>query len=69
MPYLSGMSGLIYLVTAIILGGRFLWYALRLKKDSSGRLPMQMFKFSISYLMFLFVALLLDHYFIIRISI
>lgn len=69
MPYLSGMSGLIYLVTAIILGGRFLWYALRLKKDNSGRLPMQMFRFSISYLIILFVALLLDHYLIIRIGI
>lgn len=69
MPYLSGMSGLIYLVPALLLGGRFLWYALQLKKDSSGRLPMQMFRFSISYLMFLFVALLLDHYFIIRIGI
>lgn len=69
MPYLSGMSGLIYLIPAIIMGGRFLWYALRLKTDRSGRLPMQMFRFSISYLMVLFVALLLDHYFIIRIGI
>jgi protoheme IX farnesyltransferase len=67
MPYLSGMSGLIYLATALILGGRFLWYALRLKTDDSARLPMQMFRFSITYLMVLFGALLLDHYFLIQI--
>jgi heme o synthase len=69
MPYLSGMSGLIYLSIALSLGGRFLWYALRLKKDDSEQLPMQMFWFSIRYLMFLFAALLLDHYFIIQIEI
>ena len=69
MPYLSGMSGLIYLVTAMLLGGRFLWYALRLKQDDTAELPMRMFRFSISYLMFLFAALLLDHYYIIQIGI
>jgi heme o synthase len=68
MPYLSGMSGLIYLSIALSLGGRFLWYALRLKKDDSEQLPMQMFWFSIRYLMFLFAALLLDHYFIIQVE-
>jgi protoheme IX farnesyltransferase len=69
MPYLSGMSGLIYLATALILGGRFLWYALRLKTDDTPKLPMQMFKFSITYLMVLFAALLLDHYYIIQIGV
>ncbi len=69
MPYLSGMSGLIYLVTALLLGGRFLWYALRLKQDDTAALPMRMFRFSITYLMFLFAALLLDHYYIIQIGI
>ena len=69
MPYLSGMSGLIYLTTAIVLGGRFLWYAVRMLRDGNDELPMQMFRFSINYLMFLFGALLLDHYFIIQIGI
>ena len=68
MPYLSGMSGLIYLASALFLGGRFLWYALRLKTDETSKLPMQMFRFSITYLMFLFAALLLDHYYIIQIG-
>jgi len=68
MPYLSGMSGLIYLVSAVILGGRFLAYAVRMMRDEDAQLPMQMFRFSITYLMFLFVALLVDHYFVIQIG-
>ena len=69
MPYLSGMSGLIYLLSALLLGGRFLWYAVRLNLDENDELPMLMFKFSITYLMFLFTALLIDHYYIIQIGI
>ena len=69
MPYLSGMSGLIYLATAVVLGGRFLWYAIRMMVEKSVELPMQMFRFSIIYLMYLFAALLLDHYFIIQIGV
>ena len=67
LPYLSGMSGLIYLGTAVLLGGRFLWYAIALKADSANKLPMRMFRYSITYLMFLFAALLVDHYYIIQI--
>lgn len=66
IPYLSGMSGLIYLAAAIGLGGRFLYYAIKLKRDTSVELPMQVFRFSINYLMFLFMALLIDHYYIVR---
>jgi len=69
IPYLSGMSGLIYLATALVLGGRFLYYAVRLKSDDGVELPMQLFRFSINYLMILFAALLVDHYFIFRIDI
>jgi protoheme IX farnesyltransferase len=66
LPYLTGMSGLIYLAAALGLGGRFLWYAIRLLGDTGQRLPMQVFRYSINYLMLLFAALLVDHYFIIR---
>lgn len=66
MPYLSGMSGLIYLATALWLGARFLYFAVRLKASEAGGLPMRVFKYSINYLMILFAALLIDHYFIIR---
>lgn len=68
IPYLSGMSGLIYLIAALILGGRFLYYAIRLKSDTSVELPMKVFRYSITYLMLLFGALLIDHYYIVRIG-
>ena len=68
VPYLTGMSGLIYLVTAVALGGRFLYYAVKMKTDDDIHLPMQVFRFSITYLMVLFAALLVDHYFIFRIG-
>ena len=68
LPYLSGMSGLIYLVAALALGGTFLYYAVRLKGDDGVELPMRVFRYSINYLMYLFAALLIDHYFIIRLG-
>jgi protoheme IX farnesyltransferase len=68
LPYLSGMSGLIYLVAALALGGTFLYYAVRLKGDDGVELPMRVFRYSINYLMYLVAALLIDHYFIIRLG-
>jgi protoheme IX farnesyltransferase len=69
LPYLTGMSGLIYLLTALGLGAGFLWYAVRLRSDEGLDLPMRVFRFSINYLMILFAALLLDHYYIIHFDI
>ena len=66
LPYLSGMSGLIYLVAALSLGGYFLYYAIRLRSDEGIDLPMRVFRYSINYLILLFAALLVDHYFILR---
>jgi len=66
LPYLSGMSGLIYLAAALGLGGYFLYYAIRLRADEGTKLPMQVFRYSINYLILLFAALLIDHYFILR---
>jgi heme o synthase len=68
LPYLTGMSGLIYLAAALLLGGFFLYRALQLKVRTDERLPMQTFSFSITYLALLFAALLLDHYFKIRLA-
>jgi protoheme IX farnesyltransferase len=62
MPWISGMSGLIYLAAVLVLNARFLYYAFALKLTDRAELPMKIFKFSISYLMWLFVALLVDHY-------
>jgi protoheme IX farnesyltransferase len=62
LPYMTGMSGLAYLLAALVLNGRFLWLAIALKFARREELPMRMFRFSITYLMWLFLALLLDHY-------
>jgi protoheme IX farnesyltransferase len=66
LPYLTGMSGLIYLAAALLLGGFFLFRALQLKVRKDARLPMLTFSFSITYLALLFAALLIDHYVTIR---
>ena len=69
IPYLTGMSGLIYLTAAVSLGAVFLNYAVRMLRDSDDvALPMRTFKFSISYLAILFAALLVDHYFLLQFS-
>jgi heme o synthase len=62
MPFLTRMSGLIYLVAALILNSIFLYYALVMKFTDRAELPMRVFKFSVQYLMWLFAALLVDHY-------
>ncbi len=61
-PFLTGMSGLIYLTGALLLGGKFLWMTIELKRTQSPLLAWQTFKYSIWYLMLLFAFLLLDHY-------
>ena len=64
MPYLIGMSSLIYLIGAILLGLGFLYYAIQMMRHPDNmELPMKTFGFSINYLMILFVILLVDHYF------
>ncbi|CAC9452264.1 heme o synthase [bacterium endosymbiont of Bathymodiolus sp. 5 South] len=63
LPYLSGMSGLIYLASALILGFIFLAYAIRIYKNpGDNQIAWRTFMFSVNYLMLLFVALLIDHY-------
>jgi protoheme IX farnesyltransferase len=62
MPFLTGMSGLLYLAVALLLNTRFLYHALALKISAREELPMRVFRFSVTYLMWLFAALLVDHY-------
>ncbi len=62
LPFVSGMSGLIYLVSAVLLGGIFIGYAWRLWRQYSDALARKTFRFSILHLSLLFGALLLDHY-------
>ncbi len=69
IPYLTGMSGLIYLSVALLLDARFLWYAIQMRRTPGDLvLPMRSFKFSITYLGVLFAALLVDHYFLFQLS-
>jgi protoheme IX farnesyltransferase len=69
LPYLIGMSGLIYLASALGLGGYFMYFAIRMFLDyDDEKLPMRMFKYSITYLGFLFAALLIDHYLLFQLS-
>lgn len=63
LPYLTGMSGLLYLAGVSVLNAGFLWYAARLLRSRDKQLPMQTFGYSVTYLMVLFVFLLADHYF------
>lgn len=62
LPYLTRMTGLIYLAAALVLNAGFLYYAFALKITAREELPMRVFKFSVTYLMWLFAALLVDHY-------
>lgn len=62
LPFLTGMSGWIYLISAVLLGLRFLSYTVRLYATGDDRLAMPTFGFSIVYLFGLFAALMLDHY-------
>ncbi len=65
LPFIYGMSGWIYLASALVLGIWFLVYAFRLWRRYSDELARKTFRFSIIYLMLLFAALLVDHYWMI----
>ena len=62
LPFISGMSGLIYLVCAVFLGAGFIGYAWKLWRNYSDSLARKTFRYSILYLSLLFAALLVDHY-------
>jgi len=62
LPYLTGMSGLIYLAGTGVLNAGFLGYSIALLITRSERLAMDLFAYSVLYLMALFAILLIDHY-------
>jgi len=63
MPFVSRMSGVIYLAAVVALNTAFLWYAVRIYFAYSDQLAQRTFRYSIVYLTALFAALLVDHYF------
>ena len=62
LPYAIRMSGPLYLAAALILGGIFIAYAVRIYVAYSDALARRTFRYSIAYLALLFAALLVDHY-------
>ena len=63
LPYLAYMRGLIYLVAALLLGGYFLYMVLQLMFTERHNIAIRTFVYSINYLMMLFIAMVVDHYF------
>ena len=63
LPFATRMSGLIYIMSAVVLDAVFLYYAIKIYRDYSDRLAQTTFRYSIVYLTLLFSALLIDHYF------
>jgi len=68
LPFIIHMSGLLYLVSALLLGLGFIYHAFKLYRDAGDGHAMKTFGFSIVYLMALFAALLLDHFIVIGLS-
>ena len=63
LPYLTGMAGLIYLISAVVLGLIFLVYAIKIMRETDNpKVSLATFLYSVNYLMLLFIALLADHY-------
>ena len=62
LPYIIGMSNILYLLSAIALGAGFLYWSLMMLFSDNRRAPIETFRYSIFYLMALFIALLVDHY-------
>jgi heme o synthase len=62
LPYVIRMSGMLYLVAALVLGGVFIAYALRIYLAYTDAVAQKAFRYSIVYLAALFAALLVDHY-------
>ena len=64
LPYIVLMSGIVYLISAIILSSIFMYYSIKLYLSDDDAIAMKTFNFSIYYIFLIFIALLLDHYLI-----
>ena len=62
LPFVIKMSGLIYLIAAIVLGAVFVIFAWKLYIDEKNEYAMKTFSYSILYLSLIFLFLLADHY-------
>jgi len=62
MPFATHMSGAIYLVGAVVLGVIFLYWSIEIMRGQNVNAPMKTFKYSITYLLVLFIIMLVDHW-------
>lgn len=63
LPFVTGMMNWFYLAGAALLGAIFIYYALLMMFSKKSGTGMATFRYSIIYLMVLFVVMLVDHYF------
>ena len=64
LPFATLLSGWLYLIGAVILGAVFLYWAIEIMRNKNPQAPMETFKFSITYLLLLFIIMLADHWLI-----
>ena len=62
LPFATMLSGWIYLASAVVLGVIFLYWSIEILREKNPKAPMETFKYSINYLLLLFVAMLADHW-------
>ena len=62
LPFATFLSGWIYAVSAVILGVVFLYWSIEILREKNPKAPMETFKYSINYLLLLFIAMLADHW-------
>lgn len=62
LPFATFLSGWIYAVSAVILGAGFLYWSIEILREKNPKAPMETFKYSINYLLLLFIAMLADHW-------
>ena len=62
LPFATFLSGWIYVVSAVILGAGFLYWSIEILREKNPKAPMETFKYSINYLLLLFIAMLADHW-------
>jgi protoheme IX farnesyltransferase len=64
LPFATLLSGWLYLLGAIVLGAIFIYWSIEILRGKNPKAPMETFKFSITYLLVLFVVMLADHWLI-----
>jgi len=64
LPFATLLSGWLYLIGAVLLGAVFLYWSIEILRDKNPQAPMETFKFSITYLLLLFIIMLADHWLI-----